>query len=33
MDGFTELTNMIRMISVHEAVWLNHENILGKGAL
>ena len=24
---------MIRMINVHEALWLSHEDILGKGAL
>ena len=31
--GFAKPTNMIRMISVCESLWLSHEDILNKGAL
>ena len=33
IDGFAKPTYVIRVISVCEALWLNHENILNEGAL
>ena len=33
IDGFAQPVDMIGVISVYEAMWLSHENILSEGAL
>ena len=33
IDGFTQLADVIGVISVCEALWLSHENILSQGSL
>ena len=33
IDDFAQLTYVIRVISVCEALWLSHKNILSEGAL